>query len=120
MSPDVEALKRAVSAALAAVVRASGGGAGDGSDPVRDLEVEASGDVRFAVQLRGDAPGSLVKELRAAAEGVDGVGKVKVNVQLPKSPSGGSSAAAAGGGGLKPGSVPAPTPRPGSLPTLGT
>lgn len=115
MSPDVEALKRSVSAALAAVTRDSGGGGDDASDLVRDLEVDEAGDVRFAVQLRGDAPGSLVKELRAAAEGVDGVGKVKVNVQLPKSPSGGSSAGAAGGGGLQPGSVPAPTPRPGIL-----
>ena len=114
MSPDVEALKRAVTAALASVSRAAASGGGDADDPVRDLEVDASGDVRFAVQLRGDAPGSLVKDLRAAAEAVEGVGAVKVNVQLPRSPSG-PPAGAAGGGGLKPGSVPAPTPRPGIL-----
>ncbi len=81
---------------------------------MRDLEVDASGDVRFAVQLGGDVPGGLVKDLRAAAEAVHGVGAVKVNVQLPRT-SGGSAPAGAGGGGLKPGSVPAPTPRPGIL-----
>lgn len=111
MSHDSEALQQAVAAALSAV---TGAPSGDGSDgPVRELAVDEAGQVRFSVQLRAEDPGSLVKELRSAAEGVPGVESVKVNVQLPRSP--GPSGAASSGGGLKPGSVPAPTPRPGIL-----
>lgn len=111
MTPDVDALKNSVAAALSLVTQKASGGGIDTSELVSDLEVDSAGDVRFAVQLRTDLPGSLVKDLRAAAEAVEGVGAVKVNVQLPKSP----AAAPAGGGGIKPGSVPAPTPRPGIL-----
>ena len=114
MSVDPEDLQRSVLAALSAV-------GPEGSDVVRtgqvhDLAVEPSGDVRFAVQLRSGDPSTLVRDLRAAVESIEGVGTVKVNVQLPQSPAGGGPGGApAGGGGLQPGSVPAPTPRPGIL-----
>ena len=111
MSVDPETLQRSVLAALSTI-------GPEGSDVVRtgqvhDLVVELSGDVRFAVQLRADDSSTLVRDLRAAVEAIDGVGAVKVNVQLPRSPAAGG--ATDGGGGLKPGSVPAPTPRPGIL-----
>lgn len=111
MSVDSETLKRDVLAALSGVAHPASGADPVRSGQVQDLEVDAEGGVRFSVQLRGDDPGSLVKDLRSAAEGVEGVAGVKVNVQLPKSPAPGGS----GGGGLRPGSVPAPTPRPGIL-----
>jgi len=83
------------------------------SGHVQSMEVRDGGDVRFSFSLKGDDPGTLVKEARSAVEAVSGVGSVKINVQLPQSgpqaPGGGT------GGGLKPGSVPAPTPQPGIL-----
>ncbi|NNF28052.1 MAG: P-loop NTPase, partial [Gemmatimonadetes bacterium] len=65
----------------------------------------------FAFSLRRGDPGSLVPEARRAAEGVDGVAKVKVDVRLPQSPPVGGASK----GGLRPGSVPAPTPAPDRL-----
>jgi ATP-binding protein involved in chromosome partitioning len=79
---------------------------------VQDLEVDASGEVRFGFVMRPDDPGDLVKQARAAAEAVEGVASVKVNVQLPQM-------VPSGGGGPQPGSVPAPTPKPGLLPEVG-
>lgn len=81
------------------------------SGRVSGVTADDEGVVRFAVQLQPDDPGSLVREIRAAAEAVEGVASVKVNVQLPQS----GASAPSGGGGIKPGSVPAPTPRPGIL-----
>lgn len=110
MSHDPETLRRAL---LAALSSAGGDAVEDpvASGRVQDLTVDAEGAVRFALQLRADDPGALVKQLRGAAEAVAGVSSVKVNVQLPRT----AQAAPAGGGGLKAGSVPAPTPRPGIL-----
>lgn len=81
---------------------------------VTNLSASEEGEVRFSVQLRPDDPGSLVKAARAAAEGVPGVRAVRVNVQLPQS----AVPAAPRSGGLQPGSVPAPTPKPGILPQV--
>ncbi|MEX2530175.1 MAG: Mrp/NBP35 family ATP-binding protein [Gemmatimonadota bacterium] len=93
---------------------------------VKNLKIGESGDVAFAFSLQPQDPGSLVKEARAAVEAVEGVSGVKVNVQLPQAggsqptdprsrpaPKGGGGPS--GGGGLQPGSVPAPTPKPGIL-----
>ncbi len=100
------------SSVLAALSRISHPGTGKDlveSGHVQNLEVEDSGEVRFAFLLQPDDPGELVKETRAAIEAIEGVTSVKVNVQLPQAPKAGRQ------GGLKPGSVPAPTPRPGIL-----
>jgi ATP-binding protein involved in chromosome partitioning len=81
---------------------------------VQNVEVDAQGGVRFQFLLRPEDPGELVKQARAAVEGLSGVRQVKIHVQLPQmTPSAGTG----GGrrGGLKPGSVPAPTPKPGIL-----
>ena len=79
---------------------------------VQKLEVSDDGVVGYQFLLRPEDSGDLLKEARAATEGVEGVTDVKVNVQLPQM-------GAVGGegkqGGLKPGSVPAPTPKPGIL-----
>ena len=100
------------------------------SGHVQQLEIDEEGLVRFAFHLKTDDPGSLVKSARTAAGGVRGVSGVRVNVQLPRSgpsrqaaPAGapattGSPAPApapSGSSRLVPGSVPAPTPRPGIL-----
>ena len=78
---------------------------------VRDIEVDEEGGARFQFLLRPEDPGDLVKEARAAVEALDGIANVKINVALPQmAPSGGGRQ-----GGLKPGSVPAPTPKPGIL-----
>ena len=82
---------------------------------VQNVEVDDDGAARFQFLLRPEDPGDLVKQARAAVEGLEGITDLKVNVQLPQmAPSGGGSG---GGrrGGLKPGSVPAPTPKPGVL-----
>lgn len=86
------------------------------SGHIREVEVSEAGEVRFSFFLKPDDPGGLVKEARTAAQAVAGVGSVKINVQLPQT---GGSAPKTEGGGLKPGSVPAPTPKPGLLPGVG-
>ncbi|CAN5671696.1 P-loop NTPase [soil metagenome] len=121
---DQETLKRNVMSALAAVVHPHTGDDIVSAGHVHNLVVDAEGGVRFAVLLRPEDPGALVREARSAAEAVEGVSGVKVNVQLPQagkagpsevSPTGRGPAAGPGGGGLRPGSVPAPTPAPGLL-----
>jgi ATP-binding protein involved in chromosome partitioning len=74
------------------------------SGHVQSVEVDDDGVVRFQFLLKPEDPGSLVREARAAAEGIEGVGKVKIDVRLPNAPS------QQRGRGLQPGSVPAPTP----------
>jgi ATP-binding protein involved in chromosome partitioning len=88
------------------------------SGHVRDLEVSDDGAVRLSFCLMTDDPGGLVKDVRTAVEGVEGVTEVKINVQLPQT-GGGSPEAGGQGGGIEPGSVPAPTPKPGLLPQVG-
>ena len=95
------------------------------SGRVQQLEIDQEGRVRFAFHLKPDDPGSLVKSARTAAGGVRGVSGVRVNVRLPRSapappaaPAAGSPTSAPAPPGpsrLVPGSVPAPTPRPGIL-----
>ncbi|MDT8340224.1 MAG: Mrp/NBP35 family ATP-binding protein [Longimicrobiales bacterium] len=127
---DSEALSRDVLAALGGVSLSDGGDVVT-AGLVQNLAVQEGGDVRFSFTLRPQDPGTLVRAVRKAAEGVEGVASVKVNVQLPQSAPAGApgsgpaaapgapSGAPAPGGGLKPGSVPAPTPRPGLLPEVG-
>jgi ATP-binding protein involved in chromosome partitioning len=79
-------------------------------EQVRDLEIEADGLVRLKFALFPEDPGTLVRETRGAIEALEGVTRVKIDVQLPTAPKG----QAAGGHGrtLRPGTVPAPTPDP--------
>ncbi len=107
-------LKHSVLAALSKVPAPSGSGDVVSRGQVRELEVDDQGAVRFSFFMAPEDPGSVVKELRTAAGGVDGVTSVKVNVQLPQS----APPQAQGRGGLQAGSVPAPTPQPGLLPEV--
>jgi ATP-binding protein involved in chromosome partitioning len=111
-----ELLQRAVRDALTQVIHPDTGKNVLDGGQVQNLVADAGGEVRFSFTLRPEDPGSLVKAARSAAEGVGGVTSVKVNVQLPQT---GAAAPSGGGGGLKPGSVPAPTPKPGLLSQVG-
>jgi len=79
---------------------------------VQNLEVDDEGRAHFQFLLQPEDPGDLVKTARAAVEALDGITSVKINVQLPQM---GASGEGGRQGGLKPGSVPAPTPKPGVL-----
>jgi ATP-binding protein involved in chromosome partitioning len=109
-----EQLKHSVFAALSVIQSPSGAGDVVSRGQVGNLEADEDGTVRFSFFMAPDDPGSLVKELRTVAGGVEGVTSVKVNVQLPQSP----PPSAQDQGGQKPGSVPAPTPKPGLLPEV--
>ena len=112
---DIAKLKGSVMSALS---RVGGEAAGAGlveSGRVRDLEVQPGGRVRFSFHLRPNDPGTLVKTAREAVEGLAGVSEVRVNVQLPKLA---GAEPRRGQSGLRPGSVPAPTPKPGLLPDV--
>ena len=114
----------AVTRALAQVVNPVTGQDVVASGQVAGLTVDPAGKARFVFSLRRGDPGVLVRRARAAAETVKGVTGVKVNVQLPQTPPAakppdGSQPApgsAPAKRGLQPGSVPAPTPKPGILP----
>ncbi|MEJ2541478.1 MAG: P-loop NTPase, partial [Gemmatimonadota bacterium] len=113
---DRDALTRDVLAALQSVALPDGGDIVK-AGLVQNLTVDDQGGLRFSFTLRPSDPGTLIRAARKAAESVEGVSDVKVNVQLPRS----SSTPPTGGkpsGGLKPGSVPAPTPKPGLLPEV--
>ena len=112
---DVATLKGSVIAALA---RVSGDADLVESGRVQDLAVEEGGRVRFSFHLRPEDPGTLVKSAREVVEGLSGVSEVKVDVQLPRLGGAGGPRTEDGGRTLKPGSVPAPTPRPGLLPDV--
>lgn len=115
---DREALTRDVMSALEAVPLPSGGDVVT-AGLVQNVELGDGGDLRFSFTLRSEDPGTLVRAVRKAAEGVEGIASVKVNVQLPQSAPAQAPRAPGGGGGLEPGSVPAPTPKPGLLPQVG-
>src|SRR5690606_35466241 len=104
MTQDKAALAANVRNALSAVQT----GTGDdviGSGHVQNIEVDDGGAVRFQFLLRPEDPGTLVREVRAASEAVDGVTKVKIDDRLPNAPQQQSR-----GKPLQPCCVPAPTP----------
>ncbi|HEX2189308.1 MAG TPA: Mrp/NBP35 family ATP-binding protein [Longimicrobiaceae bacterium] len=102
---------RRVAAALAGVVHPQTGDDVVSSGRVRDLQVLEDGTVRFRFLLQPDDPGTLVRQARAAAEAVEGVGKVKIDISLP-------AAQPAQPGRKAPGSVPAPKPNPNLVPGI--
>jgi ATP-binding protein involved in chromosome partitioning len=113
---STDELRGSVMAALSRVLHPGTGQDLVSGGHVQNLEVGEDGEIRFAFLLRPEDPGDLVKVARGAVEGLPGVSSVKINVQLPQMATGGG-----GGrhGGLKPGSVPAPTPKPGLLSDVG-
>jgi ATP-binding protein involved in chromosome partitioning len=107
-------LRRAVMATLARIAHPATGRDLVSGGHVQGVEVGEDGVAHFQFMLGPADPKELVKEARSAVAALDGITAVKINVQLPQmGPAGGGG----GGrrGGLKPGSVPAPTPKPGIL-----
>jgi ATP-binding protein involved in chromosome partitioning len=113
---NTDQVLRRVAAALTQVTEPRSGDDVISSGRVRELQVGEDGVVRFRFVLRPEDPGTLVRQARAAAEAVEGVQRVRIDVGLP----------AAGGKAPQPrpapappphaGSVPAPAPRPNLLP----
>ena len=109
---NADDLRRSVMAALAGITHPGTGRDLVAGGHVQNVEVDPKGVARFQFLLRPEDPNELVKEARTAVEAVEGITGAKINVQLPQMqpPSGGGRR-----GGIKPGSVPAPTPKPGLL-----
>jgi ATP-binding protein involved in chromosome partitioning len=118
MSMDMAMLKGSVLTALSRISGESGDTDLVGSGRVQDMEVEEGGRVRFSLHLRADDPSTLVRSARQVVEEISGVSEVKVDVQLPRLGGADGPRQAGGGRTLKPGSVPAPTSRPGLLPQV--
>lgn len=115
---SADQLKHSVMAALSGVVHPDTGDDVVSGGQVQDLDVDGEGNVRFSFQLGSQDPGDLVKTARTAVENLEGVISVKVNLQLPQSmmrPANQAPQGRSGGSRLKPGSVPAPTPKPDLL-----
>src|SRR3954451_4528155 len=103
---------RRVAAALTQVMHPTTGEDVVSSGRVRDLDVLEDGTVRFRFALQADDPGTMVRWARAAAEKVEGVQKVKIDISLPTTGHPQTKAKSP----LRAGSVPAPTPDPKLLP----
>lgn len=87
------------------------------SGRVRELQAGEDGVIRFRFVLQPGDAGTLVREVRAAAERVEGVMKVKIDVGLPAA-AGSSARPAVPKGVHRAGTIPAPTPVPNLLPTV--
>jgi len=114
MAIDREALLGRVRDALAQVKHPATGVDVLSGGQVSGLDVDDEGKVRFQFTLKPEDPGTLVREARAAAEAVDGVTRVKIDVKLPDTLQAQRQQAARTHGArpLRPHSVPAPTPDP--------
>lgn len=108
MTIDREELLRRVHAALAQVRHPASGEDLIATGHVQELTISDDGVVRFNFALRPDDPGTLVREVRGAVEGVEGVSRVKIDVKLPQEIQ--APRPQQHGRTMKPGSVPAPTP----------
>jgi ATP-binding protein involved in chromosome partitioning len=88
------------------------------SGMIRDVAVSVEGRVRFTILLDAQDPASLVREVRQAAERVDGVQDVRVDVRDPSQSSASSAVPPVSRGPSAP--PPAFTPPKGrSLPVMG-
>ena len=126
---------QALTRALAQVINPATGKDVVAGGQVSEVAVDCDGKATFIFSLQRGDPGVLVRQARAAAAAVDGIRRVKVNVQLPQSTASGAGQAGPAGRssppsatapqpgqspagrpaprqGLQPGSVPAPTPQP--------
>ncbi|MDP9348955.1 MAG: Mrp/NBP35 family ATP-binding protein, partial [Gemmatimonadota bacterium] len=117
MNAESNQILRRVAAALTGVIHPNTGEDVVSSGRVRELQVGEDGTVRFRFVLQADDPGNLVRQARAAAEGVEGVTKVKIDIALPATgaPRPAGQRHGHGKSPLRPGSVPAPTPNPDLL-----
>ncbi|MDE0394098.1 MAG: Mrp/NBP35 family ATP-binding protein [Gammaproteobacteria bacterium] len=109
-----EDLKRSIAEALRTVTHPGTGTDVVASGHVGELEVDDDGRVRFSFNLKGEVPDGLVRAARTAVEAVEGVSRVRVNLQLPQ-PAADPRRAAGRRRRPEPGSIPPPTPDPGVL-----
>jgi ATP-binding protein involved in chromosome partitioning len=105
MSSDGQAMIQAVRAALTRVINSRTQMDVVSSEQIRDIQVAADGKVHIQFVLGPEDAGSIVRDVRAAAESVPGVTRVKIDVRLPNAPTPQPRR-------RQPGSVPAPTPDP--------
>lgn len=118
MNVKGDQILRRVAAALTQVVDPRSGEDIVSTGRVRELQASDEGLVRFRFALQPEDPGSLVRQARAAAEAVEGVAKVKIDVALPAAV-GAQARPQPRGAARGPGVVPAPTPAPNLLPSVG-
>jgi ATP-binding protein involved in chromosome partitioning len=100
---DRQQLLARVHAALSAVRNPRTGESIIENEQVQSLSVDEDNKVHLTFLLRQEDPGTLVREVRAAAEAVDGVSRVKIDVKLPNAPQPKKGVAAKG-------TIPAPVP----------
>ena len=89
------------------------------SGMIRDVAVSVEGRVRFTILLDAQDPASLVREVRQAAERVDGVQDVRVDVRDPSQLSATSAVPPVSRGVASPPPPPAAPARGRSLPVMG-
>jgi len=110
---------RRVAAALTQVTDPRTGEDVISSGRVRELQASDDGVVRFRFLLQPDDAGSLVRDVRAAAERVDGVSKVRIDVGLPAAAGKSTKVPTAAPRGVqRAGTIPAPTPQANFLPNV--
>ncbi|MHB1167949.1 MAG: Mrp/NBP35 family ATP-binding protein [Longimicrobiales bacterium] len=105
MAIDSDALVAAVRDALEGVQNPRTGEDVVSGGHITALEADPDGKVRIQFLLKPEDPGTLVREVRSAAEAVGGVTKVKIDVKLPNAPQPQQRS-------REPHSVPAPQPDP--------
>jgi ATP-binding protein involved in chromosome partitioning len=103
MSVDRQTLSNRVHAALQNVMHPRTGQSVIDSQQIQKIDVDEDAKVHIQFLLNQEDPGSLVREVRAAAEAVEGVARVKIDVKLPAAQPQQRQRPA-------PHSVPAPTP----------
>ena len=102
MSVDRQSILARVRAALQNVKHPRTGQSVIDNQQVQKIDVDEDAKVHIQFLLNQDDPGTLVREVRAAAEAVEGVARVKIDVKLPSAQPQKQRPA--------PHSVPAPTP----------
>ncbi|HEU5209734.1 MAG TPA: Mrp/NBP35 family ATP-binding protein [Longimicrobiales bacterium] len=105
MAIDRDALLAAVRDALSGVENPRTGQDVVSGGHITALEADPDGKVRIQFLLQPEDPGTLVRDVRATAEAVGGVSKVKIDVKLPNAPQPQQRQ-------RQPHSVPAPQPDP--------
>src|SRR5688500_11500147 len=102
MSVDRQSILARLRAALQNVKHPRTGQSVIDNQQVQKIDVDEDAKVHIQFLLNQDDPGTLVREVRAAAEAVEGVSRVKIDVKLPSAQPQKQRPA--------PHSVPAPTP----------
>lgn len=111
MSEDRNELLARVRAALRNVRNPRTGESVIDNEQVQSVSVDEDNKVHVTFLLKQEDPGTLVRELRAVAESVEGITRVKIDVKLPNAPAEKKGVAAKG-------TVPPRTPDNNLIPTI--